>query len=636
VTIGLVLATLPLRSAALGQERISSFGRYSGYSEASYDGWSRHSEYVPMADGVEIAVFYFIPTQAGREASEPLPVLLLYTRYLRILEVDGEIVTPVEEEAFYQELIRHGYVFAIANARGTGASFGVNNGPHAADTTADSWQIVEWLADQPWSDGHIGMLGHSNSGNNALLAATQAPPHLDAVYAEMSDPSIFDFAFRGGTFKEGFVKFLGTFTRWMDTGRLGLPAPVDADTDGSMRDAALAEHADNLWVDRFPKNIKYRDASITRPNGAVWSWEVASAIDDLDAIKTAGIPVYNRLGWYDTYTTQQAWAYANLKGAPQKMTIGPWAHQDGGGSPVRVNEALRWFDYWLKGIDNGIMDEKPVHYYLMRGNKTVPPLAELSVSLDEIDAEDGRRWRAERRWPPRKAKPKRFFLKAGPSGTVASANDGRLITKRPRESGAADSYTVDYSSTMGSFSRWMNGAGQKREDRPGTTFFDERSREDEKALTYTSKPFAKARAIVGYPVVHLWVTSTHKDGDFFVYLEEIDAAGNAHYVTEGAQRASYRALAEAPWENFGLPYHRSFKKDVRKRLPAEPVELVFDLLGTAIVIDAGHRIRISIAGADALNHALYPDRKGRKAPTISIYRGAEHGSYVELPMMKAK
>ncbi len=632
----LLAAVVLWPARAAGADKVSAFGRYSGYNEAAYDGWVRRAEYAPMPDGVQLAVNYFVPTSGGQPASEPLPVLLVYTRYSRVYERDGGVVTPIETESFYRELLRHGYIIAIANARGTGASFGTKNGPHSAETTSDSWYLVEWLATQPWCDGHVGMMGRSNSGINAIHAATQAPPHLDAVFSEMAGPSTYDFAFRGGTFKQPFIEILGALTRAMDLGRVVLPARMDGDRDGSMRDAAVAEHADNLWVDRIRlKKIKFRDSSITRANGSSWSWQIAGSIDDVAALRRAAVPLYHLIGWYDSYTTQQAWTWANLPRVPQKLTIGPWAHQDGYGEAVHTAEALRWFDYWLKGIDNGIMREKPVHYYLMRGNKTVPEAPSAHLSRDEIGAQNGRAWKVGKRWPPPKARPQRLYLTGGPSGTVTSPNDGRLAPQPPAEARASDEYRIDYTSTMGSFSRWMNSAGFERDDPPGTTFFDERTAEDQKALTYTSAPFAAARAIVGYPVIHLWVTSSHRDGDFFVYLEEVDGEGNSHYVTEGALRASFRALAdEAPWRNFGLPYHRCFKKDQLKRLPSEPVELVFDLMGTAIVIDAGHRIRVTVAGADALNHALYPSRKGRKAPTIAIHRDTSHRSYVELPMMR--
>ena len=118
-----------------------------------------------------------------------------------------------------------------------------------------------------------------------------------------------------------------------------------------------------------------------------------------------------------------------------------------------------------------------------------------------------------------------------------------------------------------------------------------------------------------------------------VYLEEIDQEGRSHYVSEGVLRASHRKTSEAPFDNFGLPYHRSYAEDLADMVPGEPTELTFDLMGTAIVIDAGHRIRVTITGADYANFAFHPDPEGQNAPRIEVLRGGERASYVELPVM---
>ena len=311
------------------------------------------------------------------------------------------------------------------------------------------------------------------------------------------------------------------------------------------------------------------------------------------------------------------------------MMIGPWTHSGGYGGQVHLAEFHRWYDYWLKGIDNGIMDEAPVHYWLMTANNTVPGNVEQKMSMDEAAAEDGTQWRTSTEWPPAGLTTKEIFFSAGRMGTIASVNDGGLVPDRSDDSTGRDDYTVDFASTSGSFNRWRNGYGAERVEPEGTTFFDERTAEDEKGLTYTTAPLDEDLVLVGHPVVRLWVTSTHSDGDFFVYLEEVDAEGKSHYVTEGALRASYRALSDAPWNNFGLPFHRSHEEDLVS-LPDEPTELVFDLMATAIVIDTGHRLRVTISGADTDNHALYPDPE-TSAPTISIYRDSDHASSIELP-----
>ena len=234
-------------------------------------------------------------------------------------------------------------------------------------------------------------------------------------------------------------------------------------------------------------------------------------------------------------------------------------------------------------------------------------------------------------WPP-EVKKVRFWLDQGPSGTVASKNDGVLSDIAPIKAGH-DEYKVDYTSTVGAFSRWMNGYGRRRDDIENSTYLDERTNENEKALTYTSSALDDDMQLIGYPTMHMSVKSSHEDGDFFVYLEEIDGEGKSHYVTEGVLRGSHRTISQAPFNNFGLPFHRSYEEDLQPMQPGQPTELTFDLMGSAITLDAGHRIRITITGADAHNFALYPDPTGGDAPIIEVLTGGPSGSYVELPIL---
>lgn len=603
----------------------NGFGVYT--REAAWDGANRYSVYVPMPDGVRIAVDYFIPTAGGTEASEPLPTVLHYTRYTRAFLIEDEngeqqLLATGETDPVLQHMLHRGYTVAVADARGTGASFGVHNGAFSIEETADSFHIVEWIAAQPWSDGNVGMHGRSYPGMTQYQAATQAPPALKAIFAEMAGPTPYDFVFRGGTYKNEFIDTWGSGTRQADLSTA--PAPVDEDPDGAMRDEAVAEHAANLWAQDLvgAEGASLRDWTYST-EAAYADWNTTGTIDDLEAIDASGIAIYHLVGWYDIYTSQQPMLYASLEAAPQKMMIGPWVHSGGYGGAVHKAEFLRWYDYWLNGLDNGVMDEPPVHYYVMEGNHTLPDDPAVEAGPDEERSEDGSTWIGTDVWPPAGLIARRFELAAAGLLAETAGDPGQ------------DSYTVDYTSAMGSFSRWMNGHGSRRQDRPGTTFFDERSAENAKALTYTTEPMAEAMTVVGYPVLQLHVSSTHDDGDFFVYLEEVDAGGRSHYVTEGALRASYRAVGEAPWEDFGLPFHRGNAEDLAP-LPDEGAGLLIDLMGTAATIDAGHRLRLTIAGADAANHALYPDPEGVDAPTVTIHRGGPLGSWLDLPLQRSR
>jgi putative CocE/NonD family hydrolase len=270
-------------------------------------------------------------------------------------------------------------------------------------------------------------------------------------------------------------------------------------------------------------------------------------------------------------------------------------------------EHLRFFDYYLKGIDNGIMDEPPVWYYTM-------------------GAPEGEGWRSSESWPLLNEVRTNFYLSGDTAESVNSVNDGLLTVNAPTDTEGQDDYTVDDTTTMGTTTRWSNMVG-------GDFNYSDMTANDELTLTYTTNVLAEDVEVTGHPIVHLWVTSTADDGDFFVYMSEVGENGYAHYLTEGSLRASHRALSEAPYNYMGLPYHRSFADDLQPLPAGEPVELVFDLLPTSNIFDAGHRIRVTIMGADADTFAtpqLDP------APTVSIYRNAEYGSYIELPIVPAE
>jgi putative CocE/NonD family hydrolase len=148
-------------------------------------------------------------------------------------------------------------------------------------------------------------------------------------------------------------------------------------------------------------------------------------------------------------------------------------------------------------------------------------------------------------------------------------------------------------------------------------------------LTYTSEPLTADTEITGYPLVHLWVTSTAPDGDFFAFLQDVDDTGTSRPISDGALRASHRALTEPPYENFGLPYHSGLQSDAAP-LPPTPSELVFGLTSTSYVVKAGHRVRLTITGADR-GSAQTPELS--PAPTVNVLRSVDYASYVTLPII---
>ena len=168
----------------------------------------------------------------------------------------------------------------------------------------------------------------------------------------------------------------------------------------------------------------------------------------------------------------------------------------------------------------------------------------------------------------RRKSAREFYFDEGASGSIDSVNDGGLTTDRVRE--GADDYAVDYVTSSGINNRWTETAG-------GASSFVEPSYQDmqtndARSLTYTSAVLEAEIEVTGHPVVHLWISSSAADGDFFVYLEEVESTGRSIYLTEGQLRASHRRLAEAPYDNAGLPWHRSHAEDLEPLTIGEPAE----------------------------------------------------------------
>ena len=156
----------------------STLGSYSGFSKRRFDTWSRTSQLVRVRDGTCLAMDILRPTEAGVPVEEALPAIWTHTRYQRAsLTRGGEVETTAESwDPWLFEVIAHGYVVVTVDVRGSGASFGVNHGQYSAEESRDAYDITEWIAQQSWCDGNVGMYGRSYLGITQYFAATQAPP----------------------------------------------------------------------------------------------------------------------------------------------------------------------------------------------------------------------------------------------------------------------------------------------------------------------------------------------------------------------------------------------------------------------------------------------------------------------------
>lgn len=569
-------------------EKISSPGKYRGYSEAIYSGYRITSQYVAVRDGTKLAIDIYRPLdKAGNIVEAPLPVVWMHTPYSRASPIEADGLSMGElYPGQAASLIQYGYVVAIADFRGLYASYGRNIGYNRGEwfeaPRMDAYDITEWLAKQSWSTGQIGMWGCSATGGSQLQAATTAPPSLKAVFPMSCEFDAYPFGVPGGMAPaEGPTRAppstTDQFTRDL------LAKPVDSDIFGTELNEAMASHGealDNLGY------MPFRD-SLAMDLSIPW-WTVSSPHTYLKELNESGTAFYVAANWDETYTKYGAFfTFSNLQ-RPVKLLMGPAGHcawsaiplQDESkptvigatGFDIRVEEH-RYFDYWLKGIDNGLMAEPPVYYYT-------------------YGAPAGQEWSAATSWPPPNSTRVSYFL-----------SNGQLLTAAPSEAVAKDDFVVSYDATA------LNAA--------------------EHGLVYETTVLEEAIQVTGHPVIDLWLASTAEDSDVVAYVQNVAPDGTTtSYSMNGRIRASLRKEEPAPYNNLDLPWHPSRKQDVELLVPGQPVELRFDVLPFSMFFDKGHKLRLILTFADTATPKITP------APVVSIYRDAMHPSNIELPILE--
>jgi putative CocE/NonD family hydrolase len=604
-----------------------------------------------MRDGVRRAVDYYRPLGEG-SVGQPMPVVYQSQRYVRAWRLpDGQVETPLgradrdglvvlPERRGAQNYLAwfaiNGYVVVVADMRGAGASFGPQVEQNSLEACRDEFDVIEWIAEQPWCDGTVAMSGISYGAESQLMAASFAPPALKAIAP--SAPEIDRFhgeAFvMGGVYRHGWQNAWHTGTRARNAAiEETLPrtiCPVDDDPEGlqlaeavgerggeesrAREAAAQADWQEGVAGERFWDRIPYsRSFQEEGPN---------HSITFVDALNAAGVPVFLTTGWLDLYTAGNTRLF-NALTVPKKLVIGPWAHGPGGtedgeeGPRGRAyletleKTGLRWFDYWLRGIENGIVDEPPVSYAVLGGQQRWA-------------------WRSAPSWPPPGSRYTDFYLAPTLSPSVDSVNDGGLTSDRTILESAPpfDEYRVDYGASTGRDNRWFAGGSADAR----AAYGDLREKVDRHGATYTTEPFESELTIVGHPVLTLYATSDAADLDFIAFLERVEADGSSSYVTEGALRASHRVLGTPPYGYAGLPFPDSSSSVVGSTPPLSSgvAELTFELYPIAITYRPGERLRLSIVHIDDGNTAT---PRLTPAPHVTIFRSSRYRSRVELPLM---
>lgn len=551
------------------------------------------SRYIPNRDGLKLAADIYFPSVHGKIDETPKPVIWSNQRYHRRIKsglVEFNMSFFLSEWA--EELLDYGYIVAVIDVRGSGASYGTSDRILSDDENHDGYDICEWFAEQPWCDGNVGMFGQSYVGACQMTVASKKPPHLKALTPEVPFFDLYAFAYPNGVFRSGFLKYWSGIVEKLD--KL-IPAPrVDADRWRRMYFQARRQHRYNQNIYKMVRELPFRDDVDQKYGVSAYSSGPSGIAAELH--KT-DLPCYFVGGWRDIFTDQVLLAWLNW-GGPKKLIMGPWDHKERFSGAV---ERLKWFEHWLKGDKNPVMREMPIYYYTLGdGSKTG--------------------WKASKVWPVKDAVKTPFYLERGESGTVQSINDGFLKLKKPSAKEGKDEYVVDFKCTSGITSRWIL-----------VDIYLDMNYNDIRGLTWTTEPLQEDTEVTGHPFLELWVSSYDPDFNIFAYLEDVSPAGYSQYVSEGMIRATYRKESKPPYKYFDLPFHSGLKSDVEDFPKGEPTLVRFDLLPVSYCFKKGNHIRLTITGCDKDNYLTV---KTNSPPKFSIHRSAKHPSTFVLPVVK--
>ncbi len=478
-----------------------------------------------MRDGVRIAATLYRPEKQG-----PWPCLVEALPYRK------DDVTAGYRDEYHRFADEFGYAVCRVDVRGTGSSEGIATGEYTADEHADIAEVIAWLAERPWSNGNVGMYGTSWSGFNSLQVAMLRPPALKAICSIFASDDRYadDVHYFGGMLKQ---LDLVDYPLYMEALNALPPVPriVGEGWRGAWDRRLAGSHS---WLVEWLEHQTY-DAF----------WKHGSLREDYAAITA---PTMLVTGWADGYTNISLRAMAALA-CPRRLLAGPWSHADAetgrpGPNIDLVAELARWWDRWLKGVDNGIDREPPIVVFVRRAT---PPAWDLP--------EYRGRWRFEAGWPSERSHDVRLEL-----------SDARA--ERPGDGPDVLEVRGDVGWTA-----WLSCAaappwGQPLDQRPDEAF----------SLRYDWAAPPDDLEILGHPVVHARVVSSAPVASLSAKLCDVHPDGTSQLVTRGLLNLSHRDSRESP----------------AALEPGRAYDVTLELEVTSWVFEPGHRIRLDLAGTD--------------------------------------
>jgi putative CocE/NonD family hydrolase len=487
--------------------------------------------FVTMKDGTRLAAtLYFPDASLDGPGAGPWPALLEALPYRK----DDLTGTEGYREEYHRFADEHGYVVCRVDIRGTGSSEGPAVDEYTRQEHEDLCEVIEWLASRDWSSGAVGMYGTSWSGFNSLQVAMRRPPALKAICSIFASDDRYadDVHYFGGALKQ---LDLVDWPTYMEASNVLPPVP-EIYGDGWRRVWEERVEAYEPWTFRWLEHQTYDDY-----------WKHGSLREDYGAIEA---PTMLVTGWADGYTNIALRGLAGLR-CPKRLLAGPWAHASTevsrpGPNVDLVPEIARWWDRWLKGIDNGVDREPPITLFVRRPTK---PAADLAVHRGE--------WRFEPGWPLERSR-----VVAFPLARSERTGDG------PDE--------LEVRGDVG-WTAWISCAGglpwgQPQDQRP----------DEAHSLVYDWPTLDRELEILGHPRATIRLTSSAPVAYLSAKLCDVHPDGTSQLVTRGLLNLTHRDSSERP----------------SPVAPGRPVDVAVELEVTSWVFEPGHRVRLDLAGSD--------------------------------------
>ena len=476
--------------------------------------------FIPMADGIRLSASLFVP-----EGDGPWPAILEALPYRKDDDTAGY-------RTEYARLAEAGYVACRVDLRGTGSSEGIAEDEYPAVERTDLLTVIDWLATQAWSTGNVGMYGTSYSGFNSIQLAMERPPALKAIIPIFATDDRYgdDVHYFGGARKQLDLVDYPTYMIAMNA----LPPVPSIYGDGWREEWERRVNGTEPWVLTWFEHQRVDDY-----------WHFGSLRPDYERIEAATMIV---AGWADGYRNNSLRTFEGLR-CPKRVVLGPWAHASTdtslpGPNIDLVPDMLRWWDRWLKGVDNGIDREPPIALFAQR---STPPGATRPVMRGS--------WRYEPTWPAERLRPTTYAL------AEADAPEGNRLVVRGDVGWTA----------------WISCAGhlpwgQPEDQRPDEAF----------SLTFTWPELERELEILGHARLRVRLTSSAPIAYLSAKLCDVFPDGSSSLVARGMLNLA----------------HRDSREDPSPVEPGQPTEVTFDLEVTSWTFEAGHRVRLDLAGTD--------------------------------------